>query len=228
MSNDNNPVNQAPYFPPYGYPYYVPQGDPAAQGAFPPPPGWPPQPIGYPQTAPGAVPPGYVPPGYLPPGYVWQGYPLPGSSVPQAPHHHGHHAAPGVDWSAHAQGVVENVMGEQAGLLKSLISTIGADDKEFWKGAMIGAAVTLLLTNDSVRQTLTQTLASAGDLLKTGSDKVKSSVASGAESVKESVAAGSTIFRDTVKAGKAEFQASVERQRAATAAPEETPDKQQP
>lgn len=152
--------------------------------------------------------------------------------MPQAAHHHGHHAAPGMDWSAQAQGVVENVMGEQAGLLKSLISTIGADDKEFWKGAMIGAAVTLLLTNDSVRQTLTQTLtqtlASAGDLLKTGGDKVKSSVASGAESVKESVAAGSTIFRDTVKAGKAEFQASVERQRTTAPAPEETSNEQQP
>ncbi len=223
MSNDNNPVNQAPYFPPYGYPYYVPQGEPAAQGAFPPPPGWPPQPAWYPQMAPGAV-----PPGYLPPGYPLPGYPFPGNAVPQGAHHHGHHAAPGMDWSAHAQGVVENVMGEQAGLLKSLIGTIGADDKEFWKGAMIGAAVTLLLTNESVRQTLTQTLASAGDLLKTGGDKVKSSVTSGAESVKESVAAGSTIFRDTVKAGKAEFQASVERQRATASAPEESPNEQQP
>ncbi|MBG6243870.1 hypothetical protein CS369_01610 [Candidatus Symbiopectobacterium sp. 'North America'] len=223
MSNDNNPVNQAPYFPPYGYLYYVPQGDSAAQGAFPPPQGWPPQPAWYPQMAPGALPPGYLPPGYPLPGYLF-----PGNAMPQAAHHHGHHAAPGMDWSAQAQGVVENVMGEQAGLLKSLISTIGADDKEFWKGAMIGAAVTLLLTNDSVRQTLTQTLTRAGYLLKTGGDKVKSSVASGAESVKESVAAGSTIFRDTVKAGKAEFQASVKRQRATASAPEETPNEQQP
>ncbi|MFT8211985.1 MAG: hypothetical protein ACMZI0_17950 [Symbiopectobacterium sp.] len=124
MSNDNNPVNQAPYFPPYGYPYYVPQGDPAVQGAFPP------QPVWYPQTAPGAL-----PPGYFPPGYPMPGYPFPGNAVPQVPHHHGHHATPGVDWSTHAQGVVENVIGEQAGLLKNLNSAPSVQmTKSFGRG----------------------------------------------------------------------------------------------
>lgn len=216
MSNENNPVNQAPYFPPYGYPYFVPQGD-QGQNAAAPQPGWPPQPMWYPQPAPG-----YFPPGYFPPA---AGFP-PHMTPPPTGHHH--HAAPGLDWSAQAQGAVENIMGEQAGMLKNLISAVGVDDKEFWKGAMIGAAVTLLLTNDNVRQMLTQTLCSAGDLLKTGGAKVKESVTSGAENVKETVATSSTIFRDTVNAGKAGFHESVERHRAPQPTAEVTPDEQQP
>ena len=93
---------------------------------------------------------------------------------------------------------------------------------------MIGAAVTLLLTNENVRQILMQTLGNAGDLLKTGSEKVKASVSQGAENVKESVTTSSTIFRDTVKAGKAGFHESVERHRTPSPATEEATDEQQP
>lgn len=213
MSNESNPVNQAPYYPPYGYPYFVPQGEPMQNTAVPQS-AWPPQPLWYPQMAPG-----YFPPGYFPSG---AGIPPQMMAPPHAGHHHS--AAPGMDWGTQ----VENIMGEQAGLLKGLISTLGADDKEFWKGAMMGAAVTLLLTNDNVRQMLTQTLSSAGDLLKTGGTRVKETVASGAENVKETVATGSTIFRDTVSAGKAGFHESVERHRATQPTMEETPDEQQP
>ncbi|MDN6115726.1 MAG: hypothetical protein L0I86_11235, partial [Enterobacterales bacterium] len=175
MSNDNNnPMNQgAPYYPPFGYPYYPPMPEMPQQPAqqMPPQPqqppmGWPQQPVWYP---------------HMMPGFPPMGYPMPQQPMtppqqamphPHHPHHHHHAAAPGFDWSSQAQGMVEGMMGEQAGLLKNIISTIGADDKEFWKGAMIGAAATLLLTNESVRNMLMQTVANAGDLLKTGGAKV--------------------------------------------------------
>ncbi|MDN6110473.1 MAG: YtxH domain-containing protein [Enterobacterales bacterium] len=217
MSNDNNnPMNQgAPYYPPFGYPYYPPmpemQQQPAQQ--MPPQPqqppmGWPQQPVWYPHMMPGFPPMGYPMPQQQPMMPPQQAMPH-----PHHPHHHHHAAAPGFDWSSQAQGMVEGMMGEQAGLLKNIISTIGADDKEFWKGAMIGAAATLLLTNESVRNMLMQTVANAGDLLKTGGAKVKDGVMSGAETIKETATTSSTIFRDTLKAGKEGFTESVERHR---------------
>ncbi len=220
MSNENNTQNpNQPWFPPYGYPYYpqMPQ-QPQPQVAQPqmPPQGWPQQPpMMHPQMMYAMM------PGMMPVGY----------GMPQQPvhgHHH-HHAAPmpGVDWSQHAQGMVEDMMGEQAGLLKNIIHTIGADDKEFWKGAMIGAAATLLLTNESVRNMLMQTLSGAGDMLKTGGAKVKDTVMSGAENIRETASTSGTIFRDTLKAGKEGFQESVERNRQQPAV-EEPKDEQQP
>jgi len=150
------------------------------------------------------------------------GYPMPPQPMmPQQPvmppqgHQHCHQPAPGFDWSQHAQGMVEEMMGEQAGMLKNIVSMIGIDDKEFWKGAMIGAAATLLLTNDSVRGMLMQTLSGTGEMLKTGGSKVKEAVMSGAGSIRETAATGGTIFRDTVSAGKEGFQESVARNRKA-------------
>lgn len=217
--NNNNPTNQGnPYYPPYGYPYYPPMpGAPAPEQAQPqqPPAGWPQQPVWHPQMM---------------PGYMPMGYPMPPQPMmPPQGHHHCHHVPmPGMDWSAQAQGMVEGMMGEQAGLLKNIISTIGADDKEFWKGAMIGAAVTLLLTNENVRNMLMQTLSGAGDMLKTGGQKVKDTVISGAENIKDTATTGGTIFRDTLKAGKDGFQESVERHRHPQAQAEEGKDEQQP
>lgn len=222
MSNSDNNATPNPamgYYPPYGYPWYP--MPPAPQGM-----GWP-QPPQFAQQ-----PPQYPP--QMMPGYPPAGYPMPPQpgAAPQQPYHHPHHhaAAQGPDWSHHAQNMVEGMMGEQAGLLKNIISSVGMDDKEFWKGAMIGAAVTLLLTNESVRGTLMQTLAGAGDMLKTGGIKVKDSVKNGTSAVKESASAGATIFRDTVKAGKDGFQESVERHRhpgEPETESEEKPDEQQ-
>ncbi|QTF07609.1 hypothetical protein HC231_06480 [Brenneria izadpanahii] len=144
------------------------------------------------------------------------GTPPQAMTPPPYPHHHHHphtQPQPAFDWNSQAQNMVENMMGEQAGILKNIIGAIGMDDKEFWKGAMIGAAATLLLTNESVRNMLLQTVASTGDLLKTGGAKVKDGVKSGAETLKETATASSTIFRDTLKAGKEGFNESVERHR---------------
>jgi hypothetical protein len=38
--------------------------------------------------------------------------------------------------------------------LSSLTQWVGLGDSEFWKGALIGAAIVLLLTNDSIKQAL--------------------------------------------------------------------------
>jgi hypothetical protein len=210
-SNDNNAQQVPPvgYYPPYGYPWYpyppMPQGMAWPQnGQMPAQPPVPPQPQMQmpPQMAMGFPPMGFPPaPQGVPPQFAH-------------PHHHHHHtAAQGVDWSQYAQNVVDGAMGEQAGLLKNIISTVGMDDKEFWKGAMVGAAVTLLLTNDSVRGMLMQTLAGAGDMLKAGTSKVKDGVKNGSETIKETATSSAAIFRDTMKAGKEGFQESVERHR---------------
>lgn len=238
MSNETQ--NQMPpYWPPYGYPMYPQQpgmmqqpADPAQQPADPaqqpqmaqmPPQGWPQQPVW----------PGQMMPGYMP------GYAMPPQMPPQPmmppqgfahPHHHHHHHQPmpaGVDWSHQAQGMVEEMMGEQAGMLKNIISMIGADDKEFWKGAMIGAAATLLLTNENVRNMLMQTLSGTGEMLKTGGSKVKDAVMSGAGNIRDTAVTGGTIFRDTVSAGKEGFQESVARNRKAPQPDAGEPDHEQ-
>lgn len=237
MSNDTQNPN-TPYWPPYGYPYYPPMGavpqqpqQPAEQAPQPqmPPQGWPQQPVW-----PGMMP-GYMPMGYAMPQPMQMQMPPQPMMQPQAmphPHHHHHHqsAPEGFDWSNQAQGMVEGMMGEQAGMLKNIISMIGADDKEFWKGAMIGAAATLLLTNDNVRGMLMQTLSGTGEMLKTGGSKVKDAVMSGAENIRDTAATSSTIFRDTVSAGKEGFQESVARNRKAapTLDNEDSNDEQQP
>lgn len=222
MSTNDNNAQQVPpagYYPPYGYPWYP----------YPPMP----QGMGWPQMPPQPqVPP--QPQMQMPPQMMMGFPPAPQGVPPQfaQPHHHHHHAAAqGVDWSQYAQSVVDGAMGEQAGLLKNIISTVGMDDKEFWKGAMVGAAVTLLLTNDSVRGMLMQTLAGAGGMLKSGTSKVKDGVKTGSETIKETAASSAAIFRDTVKAGKEGFQESVERHRQPAAMPfdnEDVADEQQP
>ncbi|PWC11117.1 hypothetical protein B4923_14580 [Brenneria roseae subsp. americana] len=213
MSNDNNnPVNPGgAYYPPFGYPYYPPAPAPAPEAAPPQQPAyWPHPPMWYPQMMPGFPP---------------MGYPMPPQAMAAA--QPSHHAQPAFDWNQQAQSMVENMMGEQAGILKNIIGTVGMDDKEFWKGAMIGAAVTLLLTNESVRNMLLQTVANTGDLLKTGGAKVKDGVKSGAESLKETATTSSTIFRDTLKAGKEGFNESVERHRQQGQPADEEPQNEQ-
>ncbi|KAA8998095.1 hypothetical protein FJU30_16895 [Affinibrenneria salicis] len=204
MSNQEQPQNTA--YPWYGYPYGMPPvpPQPAAQTApnYAPPVGAPPPPFMWPPY------PGYAMPWYpgapVPPPPAWPG---------QASHHHHSHAPSPADAGLYqqAQGMVEELMGEQSGIFKHLLSTLGVDDKEFWKGAMMGAAAALILSNENVRSTLLQLVANAGDLLKTGGGKVKDSVTQTASSVKDNLATGGTIFRDTVQAGKEGFRDSVAR-----------------
>ncbi|WP_245688430.1 hypothetical protein [Vibrio sonorensis] len=87
-------------------------------------------------------------------------------------------------------------------------------DKEFWKGAVVGAAAAMLLSNENVRSKLMGMVSGAGDMLKTGTGSVKDAAVNTASNVKENVATGSEIFKDTVSAGKQGFQESVEKHRA--------------
>lgn len=113
------------------------------------------------------------------------------------------------DVTAQAQNVVDNLMGEQSSMFKNIISTIGVDDKEFWKGAMIGAAAALLISNESVRKGLLNLFGSASESLKSAGSKAKNAATSSAETAKEGVTASTEIFKDTIKAGKAGFKKSV-------------------
>lgn len=58
--------------------------------------------------------------------------------------------------------------------LSSLTRMLNLDDKEFWKGALVGAAAVLLLTNESVQGALFKTGVRARDAVKGGVDRIKS------------------------------------------------------
>lgn len=118
-------------------------------------------------------------------------------------------ATPKAKQAQAAQGLVDNLMGEQSGMFKNIMSTLGLDDNEFWKGAAIGAVAALVLSNENVRTTLLNVLGSAGDALKSAGGKVKDAAATTVSSAKEGVSASSKIVRDTVKAGKDGFETSV-------------------
>lgn len=120
-----------------------------------------------------------------------------------------------------AQAMLDNAMGEEeAGLFKELLGSLGMSDKDFWKGAMVGAAAALILSNDNVRKNIVGMLSGTGDLLKTGGETVKDAAVNTASSVKEGVATGSEVFHDTYQAGKEGFKESVERHKAKTNAVE--------
>ncbi|WP_051215912.1 hypothetical protein [Ferrimonas futtsuensis] len=196
----NNKDEQNMAYPPYGYP-----------------PVWPPHPMhGYPP---------HPMHGYHPHAMPPQGYGVPPQGQPQMPHgypphhhsmpphggHHDHHHSDPL--MAQSQQMLEGLMGDQAGIFKDLLHKLGVDDKEFWKGAMIGAAAALILSNENVRGNLMSMLGNAGDLLKTGTDKVKQTATQTASNVGSNVSMGTDVFKDTLAAGKAGFKESVERHR---------------
>jgi len=209
-NESQSPNNNVPWpnHPGYGHPYYHPQQAQTSQpmpppaGYYPPPPGY----YGHPHCPP-PPPPGY----YGHPQYAHPAYQQP-QGMPHQHHGQPHHEAPDNDaLYQQAQGVVEGLMGEQSGAFKEMLGKMGIDDKEFWKGAMIGAAAALILGNENVRNNLLQMFSGATDMFKTGGEKVKDSAYKATESVKQSVTTGNEIFKDTINAGKEGYQASVER-----------------
>ncbi|WP_200381663.1 hypothetical protein [Thiococcus pfennigii] len=101
---------------------------------------------------------GYPPP---PPSYPGQGYAHPGY---------------GAGGGAPGRGGVSDLMEEIANGgngLSSLTKMLSLDDSEFWKGALVGAAAVLLLTNESVQGALFKAGARTSDAVKTGIDRVK-------------------------------------------------------
>ncbi|MGO0309720.1 hypothetical protein ACTL6P_24595 [Endozoicomonas acroporae] len=135
----------------YGYAGYGPYAAaPMGQMPYPPPHPYYGHP-GYPHSH-------YHHPAMMPPPPYWPGY-QPDRSPQSAP-------PPAHPLTEQAQAVVENALGEDAGMFKELLGTLGVNDREFWKGAMIGAAAALLLGNENVRGKLLEMLAGAGSMLK--------------------------------------------------------------
>ncbi|WP_298444962.1 hypothetical protein [uncultured Ferrimonas sp.] len=195
-----NKEEQGMPYPPHGYPY---------------PPHMHPHMYQQPHMHPQMMPPGYY--GHPPqhPQHPPQGYYAQPAAM-QAPahgHHHHHEPQQADPMLAQSQAMLEGLMGDQAGLFKDLLHKLGVDDKEFWKGAMIGAAAALVLSNDNIRGNLLSMLGNAGDLLKSGGDKVKSAATSTASNVSGNVNMSKDVLRDTVAAGTAGFKESVARHR---------------
>lgn len=150
------------------------------------------------QTGPGQAPAGYAYPPQAPMLYPYQpqvpmgyGYPPQAhAGYGQAPQGMGYAGpvgmAAGMGAGPH-QGRgpgVSQLMEELAGGgngLSSLTQMLNLDDKEMWKGALIGATVVLLLTNESVQNALFKTGVRARDAVKSGVDKVKARAKQAAE-----------------------------------------------
>lgn len=113
-----------------------------------------------------------------------------------------------------AQGMLDDVLGENATLFNDVLGSLGMNDKEFWKGAMVGAAAALLLSNDTVRQKLWSGLAGAGDLLKNAGGQAKDFGLETAANVQQAAAKNSDIFKQTYAAGKEGYQTAVAKHQA--------------
>ena len=121
----------------------------------------------------GQVPPEYMQQGYAPhagyyaqPGYGWYapppGYGPPPQAAPGAP--------PGVGANDPAMAGFTAAMGDMAeknglGMFKDLLNF---DDGEFWKGALVGAALVMLLTNEDLRNSLIGGAAKTAEAFKAG------------------------------------------------------------
>lgn len=126
------------------------------------------QPYGYGMHM-GGMPPQYgqVPP---PPPYGGHGFYAPPPPPPQFNPYGGFPPPPpGAETSAAQQGLQQALdqMADEKGLgfLKGLVDF---NDGDFWKGALVGAAAVLLITNDDLRDSLVDNMAKAADSLKEG------------------------------------------------------------
>lgn len=158
------PPQMAPPMPPQMPPQMPPWPMPPPYGAPPPGP-WPAPPPAMPPA--GAYPPPWAAPyGWPPmPGYP----PAPGPMAGPPP-------GPRPGWGQ----VMEEIA---SGGLSGLGKLFDLDDKDFWKGAALGAAAVLLLTNESVQRTLFRGAVRGRDAVQSGVDQVKS----GADRLKQAV-----------------------------------------
>jgi hypothetical protein len=115
--------------------------------------------------------------GMAPPQATWPGY-APGLE-PQGGAGRmgggGHGAGQGAGHGAGMAELVDEIANGGNGL-SSLGKMLNFDDSEFWKGALLGAAVVLVLTNESVQGALFKTGAKTKAAVKTGVDRVKERV----------------------------------------------------
>ncbi len=159
--------------------------------------------MGYPPGGPWYAMPGYAMPGMamdpramahaahggMPPGYY--GAPPQGMAHGMA-HGMPGHANPGMGTppgagpgpgAGRGPGMTEvmNEIANGGNGLSSLSKMLDLDDSEFWKGALVGAAAVLLLTNESVQNALFKTGVKAKDAVEEGVSKVKAKAAAAPE-----------------------------------------------
>jgi hypothetical protein len=115
---------------------------------------------------------GYGPPQHwpMPPAGYYYAYAPAGAAAPG-------NTAPMGDAAGQGRraGMAELIeeLGSGGNGLSSLSRILNLDDSEFWKGALVGAAAVLLLTNDSVQDALFKTGARAKGAVQGGVDKLK-------------------------------------------------------
>lgn len=168
------PGYAAPVAPPYpGAPW----------GYGPPPAPWPPQPY-YPYPPAAAM----GPVGQAPHAGQGAGRAVHAAGGGTAPFGPGFGQGPG---QGSGQGSVQGagmarMLDEMTGDsgLGNLVRMLDLDDRELWKGALIGAAAVLLLTNDSVQNALFRSGVRARDAVKAGVDQVRTRTAAVGESVR--------------------------------------------
>jgi hypothetical protein len=69
--------------------------------------------------------------------------------------------------------------------LASLGKLLDLDDTEFWKGALVGAAAVLLLTNETVQKTLLKSGVKAKDGVQHGVERAKAAAGSGGKATED-------------------------------------------
>lgn len=144
-------------FPPMAHPGVDPYWAYHAQAAYAPPP--------YPYA-------GMAPPPHPYAGMPWPGYgPGLDQQVGQGRHAGGGQGAGGPGMAELVDEIAKGGNG-----LSSLTKLLNVEDSEFWKGALLGAAAVLLLTNDSVQGALFKTGARTKAAVKTGVERVKERV----------------------------------------------------
>jgi hypothetical protein len=163
--------------PPYGA-HGMHHGIPPHPAAYGVPPGVDPYWAYQAQAQAGYAPPAYPYAGMAPPNAHWQGY---GPGVEQ---HAGSGRMAGAARGAGMAELVDEIANGGNGL-SSLGKMLDFDDSEFWKGALLGAAAVLLLTNDSVQGALFKTGAKTKAAVKTGVDRVKERVQQASEPSKQ-------------------------------------------
>jgi hypothetical protein len=130
---------------------------------------------------------------YAPPSAAGYGMGYAGLAAGLPPHLSAHPAAAAspagsaADAARGQRGGMSEVLQELANGgngLSSLPRLLNLEDSEFWKGALVGAAAVLLLTNDSVQDALFKTGARAKDAVQSGADKLKRTAAGAADNAK--------------------------------------------
>ncbi len=152
------PGPAGPGAPGYGYGWPGPWGwyPPQGMGPMGPPGGYGPGPMG--------PPPGYMGgPGFEQPGPGAMGGPGHGQAGP--PPGAGRGQGPSMDQ------IVEEL--SNGGGLGGIGKLLDFEDTEFWKGALVGAAAVLLLTNESVQQSLFKSGVKARDAVEKGFDSLR-------------------------------------------------------